>query len=112
MHCSAATICHKTAQLSRSLLSVCLPSVFAHRVSTHFDPMRVVHKSIEDTVGGRWIADLFVPARHRKLRSQDCGAHLVAVFADLPEVAALGFCERSHGPVVDDEDIDSAEPRK
>jgi hypothetical protein len=28
------------------------------------------------------------------------------------EVAPLGICERSHGPVIDDQDRDAAEPRQ
>ena len=52
--------------------------------------MGVVDQPVEDAVGQRGIADLFVPSRDRQLRSKDRGAHLVAVFADLPEVAALG----------------------
>jgi len=53
--------------------------------------MGVANRPVENTVGQCRIADLFVPAGDRKLRSEDSGAHLVAVLADLPEVAALGF---------------------
>jgi hypothetical protein len=58
----------------------------------------------------RGIADLLVPARHWQLGRQDRGTHPVTIFADLPEVTAFGFCQRSHGPVVDHKDIDPAEP--
>jgi hypothetical protein len=40
---------------------------------------------------------------------RDGRAHLVAVFADLPEVTALQFRERGHGPIVDHRDIDTAD---
>jgi len=71
--------------------------------------MRVVDQAVEYAISERRIADLLVPTRDRQLRSQDSGAHLVAVLADLPEVAALGFRKRSHYPVVDHQDIDAAE---
>jgi len=54
-----------------------------------------------DSVGSGGIADLFVPAGDRELRGQNRRTGLVAVFADFPEVAAFGFDEGSHGPVVD-----------
>jgi hypothetical protein len=53
--------------------------------------MGVVDQPVEDAVGGRVVADLFVPARHRQLGSEDRRAGLVAILTDLPEVAALGF---------------------
>ena len=49
--------------------------------------MGIVHEPVEDAVGQRGIADLFVPARDRQLRNQDRGANLVAILADLPQVA-------------------------
>jgi hypothetical protein len=41
--------------------------------------MRVANEPVEDAIGQRRIADLFVPAGDRKLRSEDRGAHLVAI---------------------------------
>ena len=86
-----------------------LAPILAHRIAAHLNAMSVVNQPVEDAVGQRRIADLFVPARDRQLRSEDRRAHLVAVLADLPEVAALGFRQRSHGPVIDHQDIDAAE---
>ena len=43
---------------------------------------------------GSLITNLFVPARDRQLRGEDRGAHLVTIFADLPEVAALWLQQR------------------
>jgi len=55
----------------------------------------IVNQPVENAVCQRWIADLFVPARDRQLRSQDGRAHLITIPADLPEIGALGF--RSSG---------------
>jgi hypothetical protein len=44
------------------------------------------------------------------LRGQNRGASLIPVLADFPEVASLGFGERTHGPVIDYQHVDSAEP--
>jgi len=56
------------------------------------------------------VADLLMQLSDQNLRSQDRGSRLVAFHADLPESAALGFLHRRHGPVVDNRDIDAAEP--
>lgn len=37
----------------------------AHRIAAHFDAMSIVNQAVEDSIGGRGIADLFVPARDR-----------------------------------------------
>ena len=80
-------------------------------MAAHIDAMGIVDQPVEDAVGGGGIADLFVPAYDRQLRSEDRRAGLVAILADLPEVTALGFAHRSHGPVVDHQHVDAAEPR-
>ena len=54
------------------------------------------------------IADLLVPARDRQLGSKDGGTGLVAIFADLPDFAALVFIQRRHGPVIDHQNINAA----
>jgi len=46
--------------------------------------MRVVNQPVEDAISHCRIADLFVPPGYRQLRSQNQGADLIAVFADLP----------------------------
>jgi len=58
--------------------------------------MSVVDQAVEDAVCSGGIADLLVPARDWQLRGQDCGTHLVAILADLPEVALLGLRESDH----------------
>ncbi len=74
--------------------------------------MGVVYQAIQDAVGQRRITDLFMPARDRQLRSQDRGARLVAILADLLEVAAFRFTERRHRPVVDHQHFDATEPKQ
>ena len=71
--------------------------------------MGVVDQTVEDAVGDGGIADLLVPARDRQLRSEDGRANLVAILADLPDVATLAFVQRRHGPVVDHQNIDATE---
>ena len=39
-----------------------LPTILPHRIAAHLDPMGVVHEPVEDSIGQRRIADLFVPA--------------------------------------------------
>jgi len=85
-------------------------SVLAHRISAHFDSVCVVNEPIEDPVGHGGIADLLVPLADRKLRGEQRGTCLVAILADFPKVPTFGFAERGHGPVIDDEHIDAAEP--
>ena len=46
--------------------------------------MSVVNQAVENAVGGGGVADLFVPARHGKLRGQDRSASLIAVLSDFP----------------------------
>lgn len=74
-------------------LRIRLPPVLTHRITTHLDAMSIVDQPVEDAIGQRRVADLFMPPRNRQLRGQDRGAHLVAVFADLPDVAALGLLQ-------------------
>src|SRR5215470_12090728 len=81
----------------------------AHRLSPHLDRMGIVHQAVEDAVGDRGIADLFVPARDWQLGSEDGGASLIAILADFPHFAPLGFLQRSHGPVIHDQDIDASQ---
>ena len=51
-------------------LGIGLTSVFAHRIPAHFNAMGVVHEPVEDAVGHRGIAYLFVAAWNRQLRGQ------------------------------------------
>ena len=80
-----------------------------HRIAAHLDAMGVMDQAVEDAVGGGGIPDLLMPAGYRKLRGQNRRARLVAILADLPEVAALSFGQRCHGPVIDHQHVDAAE---
>jgi hypothetical protein len=42
-------------------LSARFPAILAHRISPHLDAMGVIPELIEDAVGQRGIANLFVP---------------------------------------------------
>jgi len=64
---------------------------------------------VEDAVSDGGIADLLVPARDWQLGSEDGGTSLVAIFADLPDFAALIFIQRRHRPVINDQNIDTAQ---
>src|SRR3984893_9128307 len=68
-------------------LFLLLSFLFTHGVPAHLDAMRVVPQPVEDSVGQGGISDLFVPAGHRQLRSQDYRACPVAILGDLPEVS-------------------------
>src|SRR6185312_6370557 len=71
--------------------------------------MGVVNQPVEDAVGQRRIADLFMPAGYGQLRSENQRTDLIAVLANLPEVPTLWFGQRRHGPVVDHEHVDPAQ---
>jgi hypothetical protein len=81
----------------------------AHGLSAHLDAMSVVHQTVEDAVSDGGIADLLVPARDWQLGSKDGGTSLVTIFADLPDFAALVFIQRRHRPVINDQNIDTAQ---
>ena len=65
-----------------------------NRRACRCDGRCVVDQAVQDAVGGGGIADLFVPTRDRQLGSEHRRASLIAILADLPEVAALGFTQR------------------
>src|SRR5271170_3322312 len=71
--------------------------------------MSVVNETVEDAVSDGGIADLLVPARDRQLGSEDGGTSLVAILTDLPDFAALVFIQRRHRPVINDQNIDTAQ---
>jgi hypothetical protein len=53
-----------------------------------------------------------LPTRDRQWGSEDARASLIAILADLPDFATLGFIQRRHGPVVDDQDVDATQSRE
>jgi hypothetical protein len=42
-------------------------AILTHRIPTHLDTVCIMNQPVENTVGQRRIADLFVPARDRQL---------------------------------------------
>ena len=66
-----------------------LSSVLAHRMTAHLNTMSVVNQAVQNAISQRGIADLLMPSSVRQLRSQYRRAHLIAVLADLPEIASL-----------------------
>ena len=74
--------------------------------------MGVVIQPAEDPVGCRRITDLFMSSDDRQLRRENQRADLITVLASLPEVPALRFGQRRHGPIVDYQHIGPAQPRE
>jgi hypothetical protein len=87
-----------------------LGSCLAHGLAAQLDTMSVVHEPVEDTVGDGGVSDLLVPLQDGNLRSQDRRSCLITLVTDFPEVAPLGFLHGRHGPVIDHQNIDTAEP--
>src|SRR5207249_10331396 len=83
---------------------------FAHRFTAHLDAVSVVYQPVEDGVGQGWIADLLVPAGERDLAGENRGPELIAILADLQEVAPLAFGQRGMSPIIDDEHVDAGQP--
>ena len=105
---------NKVAALEKLLLPLArlvigLTAILAHGVATHLHPMGVVNQPVEDAIGQRRIADLFVPSGHWQLRCENQRTDLIAVFTDLPEVAPFRFGQRCHDPIVDHENINPAQ---
>lgn len=74
--------------------------------------MGIVNQAVQDTVSNRGIADLLMPVRHRRLRSEDQGTALIAVVADFQEVAPLGIFQRRHGKVIQQQHVNSCQAQE
>src|SRR6516162_4160594 len=61
----------------------------AHGFAVQFDAMGIVEQAVEDAVGDGGVADLLVPVGHWHLRSENQGAALIAIIADLEKVATF-----------------------
>jgi hypothetical protein len=64
------------------------------------------------TDGQPGVTNLLMPMCHWHLRCQDQRATLVAIIADLQEIAAFGILQGSHGEVVQQQDVDAREPEQ
>ena len=80
-----------TGNYARATSSLTIRLSSALRIAPHLDPVCIVDQPVKNAIGECRIADLFMPARDRQLRSEDRRAHFVAVLADLPKIAALRF---------------------
>ena len=84
----SCTECYLRRSHSLRKRVLALPSCSRETIPAHFNAMCVVNQPLEDGISERRIADRVMQARDSQLRGQDSRAHLIAVFADPPEVAA------------------------
>jgi hypothetical protein len=78
-------------------------------VAGEIDPVRVVDEAIEDGVGIGGIADQLVPLVDGDLTGDDRRASSIALFEDFEEIVASGGVERLETPIIEDEQLDTAE---
>src|SRR5450759_1001358 len=88
------------------LTSAILAELFALKINA----VRNVYQSVQNAVGRGGIADLRMPVGHRYLRSQNGGAGLIAIVADLQKIAAVAVVQRCHGPFIDHQHIGLDQP--
>jgi hypothetical protein len=50
-----------TVEIRSALLALRLVTGLAHRLAEHFNAMSIMHDTVEDAVGERWITDLLMP---------------------------------------------------
>ena len=87
-----------------------LPSLlFSEGIAAKLDAVGVVDDAVEDGVGQGRIADQIMPAVHRDLAGDQRGAAAVAFLGDLQQIAPLLRAERFQPPVVQDQQLHSAE---
>ena len=90
---SAQKLRRALARRYRRFCITALGWILAQGIALEIDAMGAVNDAVEDAFGDGGVADLFVPLGHWQLRSEDEGTRLIAVLADLPEVATFGFGE-------------------
>ena len=71
--------------------------------------MRVVNEAVQDGVGVSWVSNDVVPGCHGKLRGDYRRSTPVAFFEDFEEVVTSGSIEGFETPVIEDEQLDTAE---
>ena len=81
----------------------------AQTLACQFDAMGVVDETVQDGVGVSRIADDFVPAVDGKLRRDDGRSLAIALFEDFQQIVSGGGVERLQPPIVQDQEIGSAE---
>ncbi len=85
---------------------------FLHGVAAHFNPVRIVNQPVQDSISYSRISDRFMPTCDGHLRSQNHAPDLIALLADFPEVTSFVFGERRHCPVINHQNIDTADSGK
>lgn len=71
--------------------------------------MGVVDEAIEDCISVSGIANQHMPCVHRELAGDEGGAATVAIFEDFQKVVTGTGVERLKSPVIEDQQIDTAE---
>lgn len=71
-----------------------------------------MHDTIENRVGERGIAEVFVPPVGGQLTRDDGGPVAVPIGEDLQEILALRVFEPDEAPIIQDEDVDTCETRR
>jgi hypothetical protein len=82
----------------------------AQALAGQIDAVSVVDKTIEHGIGISGIADERVPLVDGELAGDDGGAAAVAIFENFQEVVTGTGVERLEPPIVEDQQIDTAEP--
>jgi len=80
--CKVAPFTPAGERTKKASLTIPLSSALPHRTVPHLDQVCIVDQPVKNAIGECRIADLFMPARDRQLRSEERRAHLVAVLAD------------------------------
>ena len=82
----------------------------AQALAGEVEPMGIVDEAIEHGVSIGGISNEHMPLVHGELAGHDGGTMTVAIFEDLQEVVAGTGIERLEPPVIEDQQIDTAEP--
>ena len=82
----------------------------AQALASKVEPMGIVDEAIEHGVGIGGISNEHMPLVHGELAGDDGGTMTIAIFEDFQEVVTGTSVERLEPPVIEDQQIDTAEP--
>src|SRR5690606_742327 len=82
----------------------------AQALASKVEPMGIVDEAIEHGVGIGRISNEHMPLVHGELAGDDGGTMTIAIFEDFQEVVTGTSVERLEPPVIEDQQIDTAEP--
>ena len=71
--------------------------------------MGVMNEAVQDGVGVCWVPYDLMPTVHGKLGCDHGGAASIALFEDFQQIVTGGGVERLQPPIVEDEQVGSAE---